>query len=140
MHQRCENPNNDAYDNYGGRGISVCAEWADYLVFKKWSLANGYQEGLTIDRIDVDGDYEPNNCRWTTYSVQLSNRRHYARRKSWKPVEALDADGNVIGKFDCINDAIEWLGDKTRRGTGISHALRGNQDTAYGYRWRYVNA
>lgn len=75
MKQRCTNENLPDYARYGGRGISVCDEWADsYEVFKKWALANGYCEGLTIDRIDNDGDYTPVNCRWVTNYVQARNK------------------------------------------------------------------
>lgn len=77
---RCGNPNNISYPNYGGRGIAVCQEWRnDYLSFKKWALDNGYDEtaqrGIcTIDRINVSGDYSPENCRWVTMRKQCSNK------------------------------------------------------------------
>lgn len=139
MIQRCENPNNTAYGNYGGRGISVCDEWHDYGAFKEWAIANGFDESLTIDRIDVNGDYEPSNCRWVDYSVQMSNRRHYNRKELWKAVEAIDESGNVIERFKCVDDAIKWLGGKTKAGTGISKVLHGEQATAYGYQWRMAD-
>lgn len=77
---RCYNSNNKAYKNYGGRGIKVCDEWKnDFMSFYNWSIENGYREDLTIDRIDVNGNYEPSNCRWTTDFVQRRNRtdNHY---------------------------------------------------------------
>jgi len=62
-------------ENYADRGISVCKEWKDYLAFKDWALSNGYDDSLTIDRKDNDGNYEPSNCRWTTQTVQGRNTR-----------------------------------------------------------------
>jgi hypothetical protein len=137
MLQRCENPNNTAYKNYGARGISVCDEWHDYPTFKEWAMENGYSEELTLDRIDVNGNYEPSNCRWTTHSVQMSNRRPYVRKELWSPIVAIDADGNIVKRFDRIAEAIEWVG---KDGTGISKALHGVQSTAYGYGWRFADA
>lgn len=75
MRNRCNNPKNPGYSRYGGRGITVCAEWdASLTAFMEWAYANGYQEGLTIDRTDNDGNYCPQNCRWVTYLVNLRNR------------------------------------------------------------------
>lgn len=76
MRGRCYYPNHPSYANYGGRGISICEEWAsDFLTFRAWALANGYGDHLTIDRINNDGNYEPYNCRWVTYSIQRTNQR-----------------------------------------------------------------
>ena len=77
MKSRCYNPNNKSYKNYGARGIKVCDEWlTDSRKFVEWSLVSGWKKGLTLDRIDVNGNYEPNNCRWTSYEVQNNNRRN----------------------------------------------------------------
>ena len=77
MRGRCYNPNTEKYEIYGGRGITICDEWLGedgFLNFYNWAMSNGYKEGLTIDRINVDGNYEPSNCRWADASVQGFNR------------------------------------------------------------------
>lgn len=71
--QRCTNPNSKDYPHYGGRGIKRCGQWDDYEVFREWALSNGYQPGLTIERVNVNGDYCPENCTWVTKAQQGKN-------------------------------------------------------------------
>lgn len=77
---RCTNPNTHEFPRYGGRGIFVCSEWLhDFTAFKTWALASGYQDNLTIDRINNDLGYSPDNCRWVTMAEQNRNHRNTRR-------------------------------------------------------------
>jgi hypothetical protein len=76
MLSRCNNHNNKKYFNYGGRGISVCDDWKDFLAFNNWAMSNGYSKGLQIDRIDNSKGYSPDNCRFVTQKVNCRNKRN----------------------------------------------------------------
>ena len=86
MKNRCNNRNAERYADYGGRGIKVCQDWdQSFIAFYQWAIQSGYQDKLTIDRVDNNGNYEPNNCRWITLSEQNKNKR--PRRWKKKPQE-----------------------------------------------------
>lgn len=74
MKNRCKDHNNPSFIRYGGKGVTICKEWEDFIVFYDWSMNNGYSDNLSIDRIDVNGNYEPQNCRWATPKEQSDNK------------------------------------------------------------------
>lgn len=103
--QRCYNTRDIHYKNYGNRGIRVCNEWLDkkngFLNFYQWAIQNGYSDRLSIDRIDVNGNYEPSNCRWATNKEQNNNRTNNVK---------VIHNGNTY----LINDLVEISGIKRR--------------------------
>lgn len=133
MRYRCTHKNHKQFPDYGGRGIKVCNEWLyDYKSFELWARKNGYKKGMTIDRENNDGNYEPSNCRWVTQKVNNQNRRNTVRIKykgeiylieeaalkfnipkeilsdritrNWTPKEAIET------RFFRLNKPITWNG------------------------------
>jgi hypothetical protein len=94
---RCEDRGHSAYQHYGGRGISICAEWrGSYVAFRDWALANGYAAGLELDRKENSGNYGPGNCRWATRKQNMRNRR-----------------GNVmVSAFGEVKTIADWVDDE----------------------------
>lgn len=119
MKGRCFNKNNPEYKNYGLRGITVCQEWETNAgAFLFWAEQNGYKDGLTLDRIDVNGNYEPTNCRWTNMHVQNANKRANPRNKSGATGVYKYENGRkhpfqayvstvTIGYYDTFEEAVE---------------------------------
>lgn len=100
MKARCNNPKEKAYKYYGAKGVKICSEWEyDFLEFRKWALDNGYNDTLTIERVDVSGNYEPQNCIWITKEAQQKNKTStlyyeyfgfYLRLKDWAKIYNID--------------------------------------------------
>lgn len=141
MIKRCFKENHHAYKYYGGRGITVCNEWKnDFMSFYNWAINNGYEEGLTIDRIDVNGNYEPNNCRWVTMKVQCKNRRKvdttFNKNPKARKIVKLDLLDNYICTYDCIKSAM-IDNNINLLSSSISACCKGKAKSAYGYKWKY---
>lgn len=121
MKQRCNNPNSAHYEYYGGRGIKVCSEWQDdFQTFYDWAMSHGYSDDLSIDRIDVNGNYEPSNCRWATKTTQSFNRKKgkdnhsgvvgvSLRKDTGKYQAYISKAGKryMLGNFDTLKEAVE---------------------------------
>jgi len=106
MHRRCTDPKVDRYPRYGGRGIQICAEWRDWPTFEQWAMELGYRPGLTIERIDGDGNYEPTNCLWIPRSRQARNR----------------STARMLTAFDETKSLIEWIeDDRCRTSYNVLH-------------------
>lgn len=97
MHNRCYNHNHDRFKWYGGKGISICDEWHEFISFRAWALSNGYTDELTIDRIDADRNYCPDNCKWVDMKVQANNRSNNRilqyRDKQYTATQLAEAHG-----------------------------------------------
>lgn len=154
MRRRCNDPKNQAFKNYGGRGIKVCIEWDNFYSFYAWCMGHGFREWLTLDRENNDGGYSPDNCRWTDWSTQQSNRRmtpaaaqhlvnirakvDYAAmvrasvRKTSKPIICVETgrrfkSGSSAARFHKITPQSIWA------------AASDASKTCCGYHWTYAN-
>lgn len=128
MKARCYNVQRWNYDKYGGRGIRVCKEWLDdFMNFYNWAMANGYDDTKSIDRIDVNGNYEPSNCRWECATVQQFNRGKQSNNstgyvgvskvKSGKYRAYIKKHGKQIplGTYDPLEEAVEVRKEAERK-------------------------
>ena len=107
---RVLNPKNKAYKNYGGRGITLCDEWLDVQNFYDWAMSNGYSDELSIDRIDNDGNYCPENCRWTTQTIQTRNQRIYKNNSSGFKGVCFVKDKNKYKSYITVDKNRVFLG------------------------------
>lgn len=118
MKSRCYNPNNKRYDRYGGRGIKICEEWKnDFMNFYNWAMANGFNESLSIDRIDNDGDYCPENCRFVDLMEQANNR---STNKFYSVNGELKTLSNLCREYDIDYDTVLF---RLKHGVDIESAL-----------------
>lgn len=118
MKQRCENPNTISYKYYGGKGVNVCKEWRDsFESFKDWAISHGYSDDLTIDRIDANGDYCPENCRWATNKEQ-QNHTSYNRLYTY-----CGETHNVMQWAEKVGMSANMLYKRLQRGWDIERAL-----------------
>jgi hypothetical protein len=141
MRERCTNSNAINYKNYGGRGIAICKEWDEFIPFMEWALSNGYNYALAIDRIDNDGNYSPDNCRWVTPAENSNHKRNSVILSYGGKTQTISqwADEYGIGRSTLRNRILNY-------GWEISDALNtpvkcGKYKTAHlgscdGCRWR----
>ena len=167
MKQRCYNPNNVSYKNYGGKGVCVCEEWKDsYKNFREWSLSNGYSDELTIDRKDFNGDYEPSNCRWI--SLEENNKesfdRHYSAKTGLFSQTSLEKvgivnknklgckfsmylDGELITDWECLIDCAKYIckikdlkTEPLQIKKNISACLNGKRDKCHDFTFKFKDS
>ena len=117
MKQRCLNPKNKYYCNYGGRGITICDAWLIYENFRDWAINHGYSDNLSIDRIDVDGNYEPSNCKWSTFIEQCNNTRNNKFLTFNNETYTMSEWSRMLGL------SREMIRSRIRRGWSIEEAL-----------------
>lgn len=112
MRTRCYNPNFREYEDYGGRGVTICSEWLnDFEAFRSWAVNNGYEDGLSIDRIDVNQGYSPKNCRWATRVTQSNNRRNCIRLTFDGKTHTMAEWSRIVGlPYQTLKDRIRRYG------------------------------
>lgn len=117
MKSRCHCPSAAKYHNYGGKGIDVCNEWIDFTGFRAWAMGNGYSDELTLDRIDGNGDYCPDNCRWATFKEQNNNtaQNHILHHDGFS--------GTIAQWAERIGLPYKVLSERIRRGWATERAL-----------------
>lgn len=141
MKARCYNPNNPKYDIYGGKGIVICEEWlADYNIFKKWSYEHGYKENanLSIDRIDSEGNYCPENCQWISLS-ENSAKANIGKHKNKSKGNAMIAE-SPDGEMYTITNVSDFCRENNLQRSSVSHRLNGIINNPYYKGWKIYRA
>lgn len=117
MKRRCNDTTSESYKNYGAKGIEVCTEWLNYEEFYKWAYSNGYEHGLTIDRIDPNKNYSPDNCRWVDWKTQ-------ERNKTNNRLLTLNGETRCIAEWAEIMDiSPKTIKSRLRSGWSVERAL-----------------
>lgn len=117
MRQRCRDKNINRANSYVNKGISVCPDWSDYLTFRTWAYSTGYMVGLSLDRIDNNGNYEPSNCRWVDYKTQANN-------KSTNHKLTYNGETKTISEWaDCMGISQDTLKRRIYYGWSVEKAL-----------------
>ena len=127
---RCTRSSQKCYEDYGGRGITVCEEWKKFEPFYDWAMANGYSDSMSIDRIDNDKGYFPENCRWVEGLTQANNKRNN------RPVIQRTLSNEFVAIFESIAIAAR---ETNSNGGNIQRVCSGKGASAGGYRWEYAN-
>ena len=137
---RCYNPNHHEFHNYGGKGVVVCNEWLGdngFSNFYEWALSNGYKEGLTIDRLNSDGNYEPNNCQWITRSENtIKSNKICQHRKANKGTYYGINSNNEYYEFD---NASQFAREHELNPSMIRRIANGNGKEHKGWRFGFIN-
>ena len=127
IRDRCNNPNNKQYKDYGGRGIIVCNDWNDFNNFEKWAIDNNYSSKLTIDRIDNNRGYSPDNCRWVTMKEQSYNKRDNVKMVATSPT----------GEEYYVDRYTEFIEEHGLTRCLVYACLKGKQHHHKGWKFRY---
>lgn len=135
MKERCYSQNHKAYHNYGGRGIIICDEWlSNFLNFYEWSHLNGYKEGLSIDRINNDDNYSPENCRWITVSENTAKaNKEKPKRKSKYMYYGISPKGSKV----IFSNANEFAKKEGLNANGIRRVARGERNKYKGWKFGF---
>ena len=142
MRSRCLSGTHASATHYKDRGIGICEEWSKFTTFRKWAYSNGFKKGLTIDRVDIDGNYEPSNCEWVTRSENTKRQiadGHAAKlaKPTGMPqkVRQYSLDGSLLAEYQSIIAASAAL---NKSASYLGKALK-RKEIVYGYRWEKIN-